>query len=246
MARVMRDLYFQLLFLLALHGLTGVAVAFDVPERLEYDIKWWGIKAGYSTLETGWVQGDRIQITSTTKSVDWVTSLYPVDDRVLSILDAKMSLSPVFYHLKTREGSRLKDEEMRFDFANGTVLYLNHIENKEEDFSIPQEVFDPLSALFRIRNTQLTVGESAYVMLFDNEFVYRLEVQVLRKERVTVPAGTFDTVLIRPLLQSDGIFSRKGPIYTWLSDDRRKIPVKIKTRVAIGSLTMELMRIERR
>jgi hypothetical protein len=79
--------------------------------------------------------------------------------------------------------------------------------------------------------------------VFDNEKVYDLEVQVLRKERITVPAGTFDTVLIKPLLQSEGIFSRKGPIYTWLTDDRRRIPVRIKTSVVVGSLTAELVRM---
>jgi hypothetical protein len=66
-------------------------------------------------------------------------------------------------------------------------------------------------------------------------------VKVLKKETITVPAGTFDTVMVTPILQSEGIFSREGPVYTWLTDDEKKIPVMVKTRVAVGSVSAVLI-----
>ncbi len=64
---------------------------------------------------------------------------------------------------------------------------------------------------------------------------------MLRKEKVGVPAGEFDTIVVKPLMKSEGIFSRKGEIYIWLTDDERRIPVMLKTKVKIGSVNATLV-----
>jgi hypothetical protein len=68
-----------------------------------------------------------------------------------------------------------------------------------------------------------------------------VEVQVLKKERVSVPAGTFDTVVVKPILKSEGIFLRKGDVYIWLTDDDKKIPVKMKSKVKVGAINAVLV-----
>jgi hypothetical protein len=145
------------------------------------------------------------------------------------------------YHLKIFEGDREKDWEIFFDSDGGKASYVDHIKKENKEYDVPKIIYDPLSALYQIRKTELSVGVPAYIKLFDSKKVYDLEVQVLRKEKITVPAGTFDTILIRPILQSEGIFSRKGPVYTWLTDDDKRIPVMVKTRVAVGSISAVLV-----
>jgi hypothetical protein len=68
-----------------------------------------------------------------------------------------------------------------------------------------------------------------------------IEVQVLKKERIKTVLGEVNTILINPLLKNEGIFERKGAIFIWLTDDERRIPVKMKTKVAIGSITATLV-----
>jgi hypothetical protein len=85
------------------------------------------------------------------------------------------------------------------------------------------------------------VGNSVFVAVFDNKKVWDIEVQVLRKERVQVPAGQFQTIVIKPLMKSDGIFYRKGDIFIWLTDDEKRIPVMLKTKVKVGSITARLV-----
>jgi len=223
---------------------SGSASGFEVPERYEYQLSWAGLTVGVSSLEAKRAIGNRIQIVSTARSIGWASALYTVKDRVESILEPDPPLRPVFYHLNTREGSRRKNEEMWFDYKNSSVKYINKLDKSEEQYAISAGVFDPLSVLYGIREKELKVGESVYVTVFDNEKIYDLEVQVLGKERIEVPAGVFNTVLINPLLQSEGIFSRKGPVYTWLTDDHRKLPVMIKTKVVIGSITAALTSVE--
>ena len=56
---------------------------------------------------------------------------------------------------------------------------------------------------------------------------------MLRKERVTVPAGTFDAVVIKPIIKSQGLFAEGGEAEMWLSDDTRHILVQFKAKVPV-------------
>jgi len=64
---------------------------------------------------------------------------------------------------------------------------------------------------------------------------------VLRKEKIKTSLGTFDTIVIKPLMQSEGIIDKKGEMFIWLTDDNRLLPVKMKTKVKIGSVTATLV-----
>ena len=79
---------------------------------------------------------------------------------------------------------------------------------------------------------------------FYNDKVYDLNVKYLGKETVTVTAGTFDCIIVEPLVQEGGLFKSEGSITVWLSDDDLKIPVKVKTKVVIGSIDAELTKYE--
>jgi len=220
------------------------ADAFDIPERLEYEITWFGITTGYSSLEIKEDGRGNMIIISTAVSADWVTKLFPVDDRVESIFKASANWFPLMYHLRTREGERRRHWSIYFDRDKMTATFQDLIANEETVHDIPVNVSDPLMALYEVRKKELVVGKSVYIPLFDSEKLYDLEVQVLEKERIEVPAGEFNTILVKPILQSEGIFSREGPIYTWMTDDKRKIPVMIKTKVKLGSVYAKLIKIE--
>jgi len=103
-----------------------------------------------------------------------------------------------------------------------------------------KQAFDPLSGFYNIRKRQLKAGHSEYLDIFDSKKLWSVEVQVIGKERVSTPAGEFDTILIKPLMQSEGIFMRKGEIYIWLTDDDKKIPVMIKSEVKVGTFVAKL------
>ncbi len=210
-------------------------------ERLEYDVRWLGIKAGESSLEVTRTGEDRITIISTAVSEGWVDIIYPIRDRAVSVIGTGSGWRPVNYHLKTREGKKRKDREVVFDGAGGKALYIDHLKGTEKEHELPEEIYDPLSAFYVVRWYDLVVGASVYVPMFDSKRVWDVEVKVLRKERIEVPAGTFDTVLIQPLMKSDGIFSRKGKMYIWLTDDEKRIPVRLKSKVKIGSVYAELV-----
>lgn len=64
------------------------------------------------------------------------------------------------------------------------------------------------------------------------------------KETVTVEAGTFNCVMVEPLVVEGGLFKSEGSIIIWLTDDEVKMPVKVKSKVIIGSIDAELTKFE--
>lgn len=59
---------------------------------------------------------------------------------------------------------------------------------------------------------------------------------VLRRERIRVPAGSFDCILVKPELRSEGIFDQKGEIFVWMTDDGRHMPVLMRSAIVIGEI----------
>ncbi|MBE0425108.1 MAG: DUF3108 domain-containing protein [Nitrospirae bacterium] len=226
-----------LIFNFAFFVASSYAGSFNIPEKFEYDLKWAGIKAGTASLEII-NDGDNLKIISTARSADWLSVFYTVDDRIESTL---FTGKPSNYRVKIREGRHRRDKEIIFDHDENKAKYIDHLENKIKDFDIPDFIFDPLSSFYYVRTLSLTVGESVFVAIFDSKNVWNVEVQVLRREKITLPTGTFNTIVIKPIMESEGIFYRKGDIFIWLTDDIKRIPVKLQTKVAVGHITATLV-----
>ncbi len=219
----------------------------SASESFRYDLTWMGVKAGEARLE--FIEdGDSLRIVSRAESAKWLSVFYKVDDRVESVVLKKNNPSKGDinwvadrYRLKIREGRHRRDKEMIFDPENGTVLYINHLENKKETYPVPENTFDPLSGFFLLRKRPLEVNRPVHVTIFDSNKVWDVRVDVMKREEVETPAGKFRTIVIKPNLKSEGIFDRKGAIYIYLTDDKRHIPVLIRTKVAVGYIEAELV-----
>ena len=236
------------IFTLSLFTADASAGPFHVPEKFVYDLTWTGIKAGTASLELK-SDGDKTKIISRARSADWVSVFYTVDDRAESILvrdpSCSFQLKELNYELKTREGSHRKHKEVIFDPSQKKGIYIDHLskkKNKQKEYDLPDPVFDPLSSFYYVRSLNLVVGKSVFVTVFDSKKVWNVEVQVLRKEKISIPEGTFDTLVVKPLMKSEGIFSRKGDILIWLTDDAKHIPLKMQTKVVVGSVTATLVK----
>ena len=72
-----------------------------------------------------------------------------------------------------------------------------------------------------------------------------VRVVVLRSEKVKVPAGTFSTVVVRPIIKTTGLFSEGGKAEVWFSDDDARLLVQLKTQTRVGSLNLFLRKVQR-
>ncbi len=212
-------------------------LAFGIGEKLSFDIGYGFINAGYATLEVA----DLIEynerpcylVLSTASSNKFFSSFYRVEDKVESIIDATGIFSWHF-EKQLREGKYRANKSYTFDQLNHKVFY------EGDTIDVADYVHDVLSVLYYARTQKLEVGKSIYIDNFTDGKHYSLEVRVLKRESVRVEAGKFDCLVVEPLMLSSGIFKHEGRLKVWLTDDRIKLPVLMKSKVLVGSITAEL------
>ncbi len=212
-------------------------VAFGVNEKFTYEINYGFINAGGATMEVArlieYNGRPCYQTVTRAFSNSFFSNFFKVDDRVESIIDA-LGIFTWRFEKNLREGNYRSDRRYNFDQHQNIVF------SDKDTVEVAPYVQDALSVLYFVRTQQLEVGKSVYVENFTDGKKYPLEVRVLRKEEVSVPAGTFDCVVVEPLLQSVGVFKHEGKLTVWLTDDRLKMPVRMKSKVLVGSIAAEL------
>jgi len=172
-------------------------------------------------------------IVSTANSNKFFSSFYKVEDRVESVIDAT-GIYSWFFEKKLSEGSYRATKSYNFDQLNHKVYYDN------DTLDIPFFVQDALSILYYARTLDLKVGKSIFIDNFTDGKLYPLELKVIQKETISVKAGKFDCIVVEPLLLSSGIFKHEGRLKVWLTDDQLKMPVLMKSKVLVGSISAEL------
>lgn len=214
--------------------------AFGVGERLVFNVGYSFIKAGEAVMAVPKLDtlfGRRcFKILFTVNSTPAFSRFYKVEDRYETFLDTA-GLFPWKFTQKIREGKYSRDFSAVFD-------QWNHVARTSEGVHrIPPYVHDIVSAFYFARTLDYSrsqPGDKVYLQNFYKDSTYSLAVKYLGRQQIEVDAGTFNCVMIEPLIKEGGLFKSEGQVIVWLTDDDRKIPVKVSTKVLIGSIDAEL------
>ncbi len=220
----------------------GPLLAQRVPEKLAYSLSWLGIPVGTATQEIV-EEGVTRRITSTARSNDWLSAFFPVEDVIVSSLDKSGASFPGltrYYRMRIREGSHRRDREIVFAQDRGTASYHDIRSGERLDIPIAGTVYDIYGSFYYVRYLPLEVGKPVSVHVLDGKEQRDVEVQVLRRERLTTVFGEVNTIVIRPMVRQEGVFEGKGSVTIWLTDDARRIPVRAQTKVRVGSVVATL------
>jgi hypothetical protein len=234
--------------LLLLSGPSSAEVeALRPGEILTYDISWSRIvTAGTATMEIkeGRLDEKRVlRFLAITHSAGLVDKFYPVNDKLESVFDPGRMQSLTF-SLSESHGKKKRRRELVFDHVHKTVISTIN-DNPPETIQIPDQVQDALSSLYYLRTRDdLVVGKTITIQVHDSGKNWSVEVQILGREQVTTPAGKFAAIKVRTFPKYDGVFMNKGEIFIWLTDDRRKIPVLMKSTISIGSIVSTLTKMK--
>ncbi|MFW6192499.1 MAG: DUF3108 domain-containing protein [Gemmatimonadota bacterium] len=171
---------------------------------------------------------------------------YKMDDRQVSWV-APNPIRSLRFAETLREGDYRRDRIYRLDQER--QVYSRHdrtddgeyaVEPSESEVSMPAAALDEVSFLYFTRTLPLEVGETYRFHRFFEADGNPVELEVLRRESVRVPAGSFETVVVRPVIQASGIFAEEGRAEVYISDDERGLIVQIKSRMRLGEINMYL------
>lgn len=214
---------------------TAMPVPFAVGERLDYDVKFGPMHVGSGSMEVLGNENVRNRPTwHIMFRVKGGTFFYKVDDRFESWIETT-TLSSLRHKQDINEGRR--DRERTFEIYPDRPSYIE--DDKPEKPSVDQPLDDG-SFLYFIRTVPLEVGKTYEFDRYFRPDRNPVKITVLRKEKIKVPAGTFDAIVIRPSIKSKGIFSENGQAEVWLSDDDRHIMLQMKSKLSFGSLNLYL------
>lgn len=215
--------------------------AFGFGERFEYNVGYKFIVAG-----TGYLQIAPEPVTRygrecynvqfevrSLESLDW---LYRVRDVYTTVLDVA-GLFPWEFTQRIREGNYKRDSKAFFDQVNKKSLFQDSI------YEVSEYIQDILSAFYYARTLDLGNMKKGHIFYLKNFFdgkTYDLGIKIHGKQTTEVDAGKFRCVVVEPLIVEGGLFKADGSIYIWLTDDDRKMPVKVAAKIPIGFVEAKL------
>lgn len=212
--------------------------AIKLGERLLFEVGYGFVSAGYGELSIPTIIEYEENLCYLIQSRAWTNKtfnlIFPVEDAFTSIWDVDSLYSyRTEKHLK--EGKYRADRWVKFDQKNNRAI------TKKYDIETYPRVQDVLSSFYYARTLNLEVGDSVPLPNHTDGRNYPILVIVHERDTVEVPAGKFECLVVEPVLITPGLFNQKGRMKIWITDDSRKMPVKMESEIVIGSIYANLI-----
>jgi hypothetical protein len=225
----------------------GEPLPFGAGERITMRVTYARLLAGRATMSVeGGDEGGRlvlrfVQEVRSEGLFAWLFR-YRVDNRLAAVWDPATGCS---YGIdkKLRQGRFARDQRVRIDPVGGRV----EVEDRGAPVTAldaPPCVLDVLSAFYVARARGVRADERLAVPVYDSGRLYDLVFRVIGHEVLDLPpplGRRVRTSIVEPMVpRGSGLFAQEGDLKVWVTDDARRIPVRARTRVAVGSVSADL------
>lgn len=169
-----------------------------------------------------------------------LSRLYTLYYKADTLLDV-YSLFPQRGSVYAEEGKRHRLRATRFNQAARKAQYeVQTATVVKKEMTIPAYTQDALSALYVLRAIPLKPGDKFTMPICDNGNVYTVQMTVGGVEPVQTGMGAIQAFRIAPLiLDAKGTAPGRG-LGLWISDDPRRLPVRLEAQLAVGKFTLVL------
>jgi hypothetical protein len=208
---------------------------FSVGERLTYSVRVGPLGRGSAVAEIRGI--DTVRGQAVYHSVFTVTGallFFHVNDQYESWFDPA-SLISLRYHQKIDQGAYERDRTYEIMPERGV-----YIEAGKTQTPTVEQPLDDGAFLYFLRTIPLVIGETYTFNRYFKPDRNPVSVTVVRRERIRVPAGEFDAVVLRPKIKAKGIFAENANAEVWLADDPSRIMLMMRTRLPFGSVQFQL------
>lgn len=163
-------------------------------------------------------------------------------------LDSSSIVSQKFYR-KIEEGKYRKHEIVTFDQKDNVALVKTFDNHKQdwrpiEKFEVPSNVQDIVSGYYYLRTLNfdtLKVDDVIKIDAFFDDEIYDFKVRYIGKEVLKTNLGKINSLVLSPIMPENSLFDGKNSIKVWISDDRNKVPLKIKAAMFVGAVEIDIV-----
>ncbi len=235
-------------------GRRPVVDPYHVGEKITMMMTYFGVSAGDMILSTKAfkeVNGHKsYHFHVGLRSSDLFSMFYYVDDWGETFVDYE-TLLPASASVGATETKKLLALKTVFDHKKSHALRWERVVNKDEEPKERKVEWDMMpfsqnviSAFYYIRVFQLVPGKTLNFRVADDGKNMVVKVEILRKEKIKTLKGEFNTVVLKPTVEIGGIFQPMGNVFFWLTDDDRKLFVKMEAEIKIGKVIGQLKEFE--
>jgi hypothetical protein len=219
-------------------------IAYSGTEKMLYEVAYTGgVKLGDLLLEIrpipGTEDGFELYALITTEDT-FFDAVYPIHDVHVTRVNGEERL-PYFYEVWQKEGfSYEAHRQTRYDQTAGQIRYQKDA-GQPVEYDISGPTHNEFSSFFSSRLMQFDIGNSFLIPTFADKRRVDVEVKILGKYHLKNTAlGPVETVEVSPILKFKGLYDKRGDTTIWYTNDECRVPVKITSKIAIGSITSTL------
>ena len=218
---------------------------FSEGEYLKFRISYGLLNAGFASLE---IKDSIIDSEPVFHVVGkgWTTGMvnffFPVEDDYQSYFN-KESLQPKYFIRKVNEGGYTMNREIFFNYDSIQAKVVDHKKDTIKYFEIHKDIQDMLSALYHLRTRDLSdlkEGETITMDIFFDGEINNFHLKLIGREELKSQFGKVNTLVFKPIVQVGRVFKENESVTLWITDDKNKLPLKIKASILVGSLKAEL------
>jgi hypothetical protein len=211
------------------------AVPFAVGEELTYKASFGKLRAGTARMRVAGIDTVRGRPAyHVVFTIDGGVPFFRVHDRYESWIDVE-TLASLRHHQRIHNGG--------YKRSTTYEIFPERAEYEKDGGAPVESVANPLddgSFIYAVRAAGVRVGETRRDDRYFRPDRNPVVLTGLRQETVTTGAGTFASTVVRPTINTRGIFSEDGEAQVWFSDDAHRYPVRVKSRFSKFSLMLEL------
>ncbi|MFC1494408.1 DUF3108 domain-containing protein [Thermodesulfobacteriota bacterium] len=214
-------------------------------EKMTFEVRWAFVVAGEVTLE--FLPGEQLYSTRVNhyrykaRTSEFVDLFYKVRDTIESYTDADLNRS-IIYRKKHR-GKSTKNITVTFNWDRETAQHTIN-GNSMPPIEISPDTFDPLSVFYAFRSELSDDNKEMKINLTDGKRYITAVTKIVKKETIQVAGTKYNTILVEPRMEGvGGVFqkTKNARLRIWITDDTRRIPVRIKSKVSVGSFVADLV-----
>ncbi len=225
-----------------------VPMPFEPGEKLNFEVTWGGIPVGEAVLEVHpktTINGEAAHhFVLTAKTVGFVNMFFKVRNRIDAYADLCMTRSVFFKN--ELSGKHKRSVTVDFDWENAKIQRRDSKAEWEELDAMPGS-FDPLSVFYFTRTQDLKEQTAYERPVTDGKKNVIGRMKIVRRETIEVGEKEYDTYLLEPDTRHiGGVFkdSKNPKIQLWMTADKRRLLVKARSEVVVGSFVGELISAE--
>jgi hypothetical protein len=210
---------------------------FAVGETLTYSAKLGMLTLGSGTLQVAAIDSVRgVETFRLRFRLRGKTVFYSLDD----VLESWVATEDFASHRFVQDFvENDKPKQRTFEIFPDSGFYRE--KGRDTTFSSPTDPLDDAAFFYFVRITPLEVGKK-YV--FDRYFKKEknpVTVEVVKREKMELPDGSkVQCLVLHPVIDTKGLFSKRSDTRIWLTDDARRLPVQIRSKFPFGTITLRL------